>query len=433
MNATSAPSRFVVSGDAATGEKKRNLHSVSDDDDNDRQSTRSYGSDDSQLQDAVAASSALVGENVLDSPKGAYPTRPVVAARAPSSSRGSLNPYPSPPPSLTHCVGRRDDAMSVGIMAQGLAWVQRQRDRRRRQFLQNQAEQQLRRIREAREAEKAPQHPPAAPSLTDNATFQNFTKALRGNLDSVSSSKQEPTAEDETTPEDSIASTLSCQGPAVSQSGDGYSVSLLDVSESREEEEESWIPPVRVEPEPDAVVETAPFILTGKEMQQIAELVLPRGIAYCRWKRLYSLARDGDSFDQCLRFVENESRTLMVIRSSRNEVCGGFADMPWNQNGNTSASYFGGPDSCLFKVVDGKVKEFKWTGANRYILLLDPLHKMLAFGGGGDDGSFGLSVEQDFQVGSTGHCDTFQNEPLCDQETFGIVDMEIFGFLVGQF
>jgi hypothetical protein len=36
-------------------------------------------------------------------------------------------------------------------------------------------------------------------------------------------------------------------------------------------------------------------------------------------------------------------------------------------------------------------------------------------------------------VGSSGHCDTFQNEPLCDQETFGIVDMEIFGFLVGQF
>jgi hypothetical protein len=114
-------------------------------------------------------------------------------------------------------------------------------------------------------------------------------------------------------------------------------------------------------------------------------------------------------------------------------VCGGFADMPWNQNGNASASYFGGPDSCLFKVVDGRVKEFKWTGANRYILLLDPIHKMLAFGGGGDDGSFGLSVEQDFQVGSSGHCDTFQNEPLCDQETFGIVDMEIFGFLVGQF
>ena len=315
------------------------------------------------------------------------------------------------------------DALSVGIMAHGLAWVQRQRDRRRRQFLQNQAEQQLRRIREAREAEKVRQQ--SSSSLTDNSTFQNFARALKGNLDLLS--------DDRTLPEDTVASTLSCQGPAISQSGDGYSVSLPDVGDSKEEEEESWIPPVRVEVEPPAVMETAPFILGEKEMQQIAEIVLPRGIAYCRWKRLYSLARDGDSFDQCLRFVENEHRTLLVVRSSRNEVCGGFADMPWNQNGNASASYFGGSESCLFKVVDGKVKDYKWSGANRYILLCDPIHKMLAFGGGGDDGAFGLSVEQDFQVGSTGHCDTFQNEPLCDQDTFAIVDMEIFGFMVGKF
>jgi hypothetical protein len=58
---------------------------------------------------------------------------------------------------------------------------------------------------------------------------------------------------------------------------------------------------------------------------------------------------------------------------------------------------------------------------------------MFAFGGGGDDGAFGLAVEEDFQRGSTGHCDTFDNEPLCDEENFKIVDLEIWEFLTGVF
>ena len=58
---------------------------------------------------------------------------------------------------------------------------------------------------------------------------------------------------------------------------------------------------------------------------------------------------------------------------------------------------------------------------------------MMAFGGGGADGAFGLCVEEDFQTGSTGPCDTFDNEPLCDQETFEIVDVEFWEFLTGVF
>ena len=65
--------------------------------------------------------------------------------------------------------------------------------------------------------------------------------------------------------------------------------------------------------------------------------------------------------------------------------------------------------------------------------MCDVTHKMLAFGGGGDDGAFGLCVEEDFQTGSTGPCDTFDNKPLCNQENFEIVDLEFFEFMTGQF
>jgi TLD len=258
----------------------------------------------------------------------------------------------------------------------------------------------------------------------------------------------------------------------------------------REDEDAAWIPTVRVEPETD--IEPCPLLLSPDERQQIAQHVLPRSIADCRWKRLYSLARDGDSFDACLRNVAMEKPTLLVVRTSRSAVFGGFADEPWTGDGGSGhgggwcgASYCGGPSACLFRIIPKEaastvkdacaeapissisdvpdenqcrteesstpvgrddenederkttVKYYRWTGANRYIQLCDVKHKMLAFGGGGTGGSFGLCVTHDFQVGSTGPCATFNNEPLCGPdehcENFAIVDLEIYGFLLGQF
>lgn len=549
----------VVKGDNNDEEGREAKDSASEDASSSSSSSTTTSNDnndddDSQLQDAVASSSALVGENVLDSPQGHQ--RPSVRSGG-SSNRSfqtrsgttgggggaaaalssSSIPYPSPPPSLglttttpqhhhhhrsrtrsssetsatrnqpsqRRTVARRstessaaDGDLSVGIVAQGFAWVQRQRDRRRRLYLQHQAEQQLQRLKEATKADailaaqrhqqqqqqqlQQQQRPPESaaaviPSLTDSPTFQSFARVLQGNLEAFA--RQQGTRDagngsDDDNDDDDLYSgpfpslpSLSCAGggslgfPEISPSGDGYSVSLPVLAGSTShshshdecgdyeeddvegsEDSDAFVPPVRVEDEDGPHLEQCPLILSERERQQVAELVLPRGIAYCKWRRLYSLARDGDSFDQCLRCVEGEQRTLLVVRTSRNQVCGGFADRPWCQPGGvgSSAGYFGGPDSCLFKVEpdvdgggDGRIRPFRWTGANRYVLLCDPSHTMLAFGGGGDDSAFGLSVEQDFQVGSTGHCETFDNEPLCDQETFKIVDMEIYGFLIGQF
>ena len=424
------------------------------------------------FQDAVAASSALVGENVLDSPRqrqhrkvvggghlveqASVPPLPGIDGyeakesyrERTSSESESRNPgaaYPSGRADRSNVSGVSSqgvssssgnapaspihtDDMSVGIMAQGLAWVERQRSRRRRLYLQNQAEQQLRKIQEAQQEETSTQ---LKRSLTDNPTFQTMAKTAKGtsNIAEQSDSFGRKSSEsyEESHDEDEANGQFSY---AVSQSGDGYSFNL-PVINNKEEDDAAFIPPVRVEEEAD--LDNNPYILTPNEMQQIAVKVLPRGIAYCKWKRLYSLARDGDSFDQCLRCVQHAKNTLLVVRTSKNALMGAFADMPWDVHAHGSACYFGGHEACLFKVVGGKVKEFKWTGQNRYIQLCDIQHQMLAFGGGGDDGAFGLSVEKDFQVGSTGPCLTFNNEPLCDQENFEIVDLEIFGFLLGQF
>jgi len=378
---------------------------------------------------------------------------------------------------------RVDDTLSVGMMANGLAWVQRQRDRRRRMYLQNQAEQQLEKLRQAQMAEKVARqqqqqsHGGGSDCDEGDSTFQSLAKAMRsfsvtpGDDDegggrggrigeggekarscttkfaaTAAAAAAADTAVSTTDGDVSRTNSYDDEGePVISQTGDGFSVNLPvpdspveSAAEDGDDPDASWVPPVRILPDPPHAenTEPPPYILTPDQLQQVAVNVLPRGIAYCQWKRLYSLARDGDSFDACLRLVGGESKTLLVVRTSKNAAFGGFADMPWDLYNGV---YFGGPTACLFRVDEnGRVVTYKWSGANRYIQLVDHQRTMLAFGGGEDESSgsgahFGLSVEQDFQVGSTGPCATFHNEPLCDQETFEIIDLEIFGFLIGQF
>ena len=304
---------------------------------------------------------------------------------------------------------QNETAMNVGLMATGLAWVQRQKEQRRRQYLQAQAERQMRKIMEAENA-KAAGTAPSSSGLQNNAIFQNFSQESEGS---------EYTEEDY----------KKIGEYHLSKSGEGASAQL-ELPGITSEEDEAWVPEVRFEEEPGQR-----FVLSKEQMQQIAVDMLPKTISYCRWKRLYSLERDGDSFEACLRIIAHEPKTLLVVKTTRGSVFGGYADSGWHSQEHRSNTFYGSASASLFKVLPdtGKIKVFKWTGANRYIQLCDITNKRIAFGGGGEDGAFGLCVEEDFQKGSSGPCDTFKNDPLCEQVSFDILSLEFWGFLTGQF
>lgn len=357
-------------------------------------------SDTSLERSCLAASTAIVGETVVDSPNT---TKMVVlrdrsALGVPGISANDIRDTGS---------AEMTESMGVGIMAQGLAWAKRQQDRRQRKYLQHQAEQQLRKLKQAQGEEAPPER-----SLLDNTTFRNFFAAP------VDSKKCDDISKNHSNRDDDDVVTK-----RISKSG-GIAVELA--VESRKQDDASWIPPVRVVHEDDP-----PFCLNQQQMQSIAETVLPRGIAYCQWQRLYSLARDGDSFETSLRNIGAHKPTLLVVRTSKNEVFGGLADDSW-QPASAVVQYIGGPTACLFAVRDEtSVTAYKWTGANRYIQLCDTAHKRLAFGGGGNE--FGLAVSQDFLHGSSGPSATFGNPALSQSSPFDICDVEIYGFLIGQF
>ena len=191
-------------------------------------------------------------------------------------------------------------------------------------------------------------------------------------------------------------------------------------------------------------ISIAPTILHSCHMTALIESgALPQSLNYCKWKRLYSLARDGDSFEQFLRLVKGHDRTVLVVRTTHGRLFGGYADTRWEaKHSRRSANdFYGSAQACLFRFdLSGasdattedniSVSVYRWSGINRYIQLCDSTKRALAFGGGGDDGYFGLCIEDDFKRGTTGCCSTFENEALCEDGYFEIEDLEVWGFIL---
>mmetsp|Transcript_40222 Transcript_40222/g.94564 ORF Transcript_40222/g.94564 Transcript_40222/m.94564 type:complete len:184 (+) Transcript_40222:1231-1782(+) len=72
---------------------------------------------------------------------------------------------------------------------------------------------------------------------------------------------------------------------------------------------------------------------------------------------------------------------------------------------------------------------YNWSGKNSFAQYLDVSDGCFAMGGGGKDSNFGIIIENNFNQGSSGRCDTFDNPPLSSEGVFDIIDFEMYCFL----
>lgn len=237
-------------------------------------------------------------------------------------------------------------------------------------------------------------------------------------------------------------------------SSDVADVKSISDSESDSESEDELKVLVEVCFETDEDIKEYPRILSQSVMQQIAENGLPIGISLRKWKRLYNLGRDGDSLSTFLYMVENYRFTLMAIKTTKGEVFGAYAHDKWESKKGSQKGFYGSGQTFLFSVTKKKqglveinedrdtsseglsnpeshVNIYKWKGCNSFFQLCDLSKDRIALGGGSD--SFGLCVEDSFRYGSTGYCSTFGNDPLCSDEEFDVLDVEVYGFVTAGY
>jgi len=195
-------------------------------------------------------------------------------------------------------------------------------------------------------------------------------------------------------------------------------------------------------------------LLSQKHMQALHQHLPPNLQKSCKaqlWKCLYSILRDGDSFDTFLTLLAPHQQTLLVIQTTDGGLLGGFVEQSWeNSSSGTNMTgisvikhnaqeFYGSGRAFVFCIPESdEVKVFPWTGKNRYIQYCNASSKTIAMGGGGENAAFGFIVQNEFTNGSTGCCDTFDNTPLVNSNAnethanshlFEVLDMEVWGFV----
>ena len=106
--------------------------------------------------------------------------------------------------------------------------------------------------------------------------------------------------------------------------------------------------------------------------------------------------------DCLMSVIRTQTHKLAVFPGAEDVLVDLIADPHEMANLNGSKSYA----DVLRKKIDRK-KNVVIAGTLTGLLLA----MLFAFGGGGETGSFGLCVENEFQTGTTGSCATFGNEP----------------------
>ncbi|KAL0568957.1 oxidation resistance protein 1 [Marasmius crinis-equi] len=160
------------------------------------------------------------------------------------------------------------------------------------------------------------------------------------------------------------------------------------------------------------------------------------------WNLIYSLDQHGISLNTLYAETEAASgvrvsasgfatRTgaLVIVKDSDGMLFGVYL----GDGLHKGKGYYGSGESFLWKYEESKnvLDVYKWTGKNEYVALCEG--EYLSFGGG--DGTYGLYIDESLLEGSSAHCPTFENPPLCSSTgpkkgrtvAFDSVGLEVWG------
>eukprot|EP01088_Endostelium_zonatum_P015436 TRINITY_DN3779_c5_g1_i1.p1 TRINITY_DN3779_c5_g1~~TRINITY_DN3779_c5_g1_i1.p1 ORF type:complete len:607 (+),score=96.27 TRINITY_DN3779_c5_g1_i1:948-2768(+) len=134
---------------------------------------------------------------------------------------------------------------------------------------------------------------------------------------------------------------------------------------------------------------------------------------------LFTTKENGFSLKTLLENCENQGPVILIIKSKRGNVFGGFWSeglraMKYNEN------CYGNRDCFLFNLRP-KIQKYAWRAGNSRVFCRIT-NENLQMGG------LGLSLDNDLWKGSSEYCETYENEKMDGEREFSCVELEIYGF-----
>ena len=78
-----------------------------------------------------------------------------------------------------------------------------------------------------------------------------------------------------------------------------------------------------------------------------------------KWELLYRATRDGFTAKDFHQKCDNFKNTLIVIKSTSDNILGGFASMEWNSTSTVDSKFVHDPSAFIFSLVNKDNKPFK--------------------------------------------------------------------------
>ncbi|XP_007499562.1 TBC1 domain family member 24 isoform X1 [Monodelphis domestica] len=215
-------------------------------------------------------------------------------------------------------------------------------------------------------------------------------------------------------------------------------------------------------------------IVTVKEMRDIWSWI-PERFALCQPLLIFSTTQHGYSLTRLYYHCDGHEPTLLLLKTTEKEVCGAYLSTDWKDRNKFGGklSFFGTGECFVFRLKP-RVQRYVWVVikhpepvkdsatvlqpttsgsssqmedlqnpdhpssrlspflAARHFHLPSKTESMFMAGNNdciiiGGGGGQALYIDEDLNRGHTGHCDTFNNEPLCS-ENFHISSLEVWGF-----
>ncbi|GAM23294.1 hypothetical protein SAMD00019534_064690 [Acytostelium subglobosum LB1] len=149
---------------------------------------------------------------------------------------------------------------------------------------------------------------------------------------------------------------------------------------------------------------------------------LPRQLQLRDWVLLYQTGRDGISMNTFFNKTESQGACIIFMRDFNHNIFGGFL----SESIRRSNTFYGSGECFLFKLKPA-YQPYHWSRENRCFILTS--NNFISMGAG-NNGKYGLWLDDNFDEGTSGKSETFNNDPLSTlEEDFKCLDMEIWGFV----